>query len=142
MNKIKNTKNLSQNPTSPPSQPVQDKPLSSSKTIHVFTRSVRTYQDPKQVEHYWSKLNQDRTITAKTRDQQKIFSITLFVIQKARELELPAQKIRDVYFCRYRSPMTYLTALLNYVPELEDELSLLISSEEIDSRLRVILGSG
>lgn len=106
---------------------------------HVFDKSTLKYKKSDDVERFWSHLNQDSKITSKTRDQRKIFSITSFVIEKARVLGIPAQKIRDIYFQRYRNPLTYLNALRNYIPELENDLALLCRSEQIDSRFRSCL---
>jgi len=137
MNKLKNTTDSLEGLTRVKPQASNKEGLLSHKISQVFERSLPSYENPQEVEHYWSQMNRDSGITSKTRDQRKIFSITSFVIQKARILDIPAQKVRDVYFRRYRDPAAYITALRNYIPELEADLALLSSSEQIDSRFRV-----
>lgn len=140
MKTIKNTPKATTSPAGTVTQPSKKQPLTSHKITQVFDRSVPKSSSPQELERFWTSLNADSKITSKTRDSRKIFSISRFALERARARGIPAQKIRDVYFERYRSPLELINALCNYIPELRDDLAVLSSSEQIDSRFRVRIG--
>jgi hypothetical protein len=140
MKTIKNTPKAATSPAGTITQSTKSQPLEKHKITQVFDRSVSKLATSRDVERFWTSLNSDSKITSKTRDARKIMSISRYALDRARARGIPAQKIRDIYFERYRSPLELINALCNYIPELTEDLAVLSSSEQIDSRFRVRIG--